>query len=62
MTDDCAGCHEEIDVREDTHYRVGEETRPVPEPADADEPRFSDFFVRGWLVCESCMAEVIADD
>ncbi len=55
---DCAGCGSSIDTLEETHYRVGEDERPVDL---SDEPEFDDFFSRGWFLCRDCFTEVVDD-
>ncbi|USZ73780.1 hypothetical protein [Natronosalvus halobius] len=58
----CAGCGTDIDTLTDTHYRVGEEERPVKSLEKAeDELEFDDFFSRGWLLCPGCFGEVVPD-
>jgi len=48
---ECASCGEMFDVSEETHYRIGEQERPVPDAEDMDT---DDWFSRGWYVCLSC--------
>jgi len=47
----CRVCGDEIDLREDTHYRLAEQERPVP-----DEPEtIDDWFSQNWFVCWECV-------
>ena len=61
-TIDCAvaNCDVEINPLTDTHYRIGEEERPVKQLEKAEnELEYDDFFSRGWYVCSSCMSGLI---
>jgi hypothetical protein len=51
-TVECAVCADEIDVREETHFSLTEEPRPIP---DGDEMEFGDFFSKNWLICWPCV-------
>lgn len=53
---ECTDCGASIDTIEDTHYRVSEESRPVKAHQNME---MEDWFERGWVVCESCISEVI---
>ena len=57
---ECTSCGADINPREETHYRVGEEKRPAVFD-DPDEPDFEGFFSRTWFLCESCFSEVTDD-
>lgn len=68
MTDDatseteisCSNCGDEIDTREDTHYRVHEEERPVDQlEKDESSLEMDDFTSRGWFLCSRCATEVV---
>ena len=51
-TEACRVCGDAIDLLEDTHYRLGEEERPIP---DADDMDTDDWFSRSWVVCWECV-------
>ena len=53
---DCASCGEAIDTVDETHYQIGEEERPILEP---EEMEFEDWVSETWLVCQSCIQDVI---
>ena len=47
----CRVCGDEIDLKEDTHYRLNEQERPVP-----DKPKtMDDWFSQNWFVCWECV-------
>jgi len=55
-TVECAGCGRSIDALRETHYRVSEEERPVP---DRDDMEFEDWFSRSWYICRDCISRSV---
>ncbi|MFC6720940.1 hypothetical protein ACFQGT_00130 [Natrialbaceae archaeon GCM10025810] len=59
---ECAGCGDEIDTLTETHYRVGEEERPVKQLEKAEaELEASDFYSRAWSLCRDCIGAAIPE-
>ena len=47
----CTVCGDHVDLLNDDHYRLNEETRPVPDEPDS----IDDFTSRNWIVCWICV-------